>query len=53
MRSRPEESEETIMDQKTLQLIEYPKVLQQLADYAAFNASTEIALALLPSSELD
>jgi DNA mismatch repair protein MutS2 len=53
MWSRPEESEETIMDQKTLQLIEYPKVLQQLADYAAFNASAEIALALQPSSMLE
>ena len=41
------------MDTKTLTLIEYPRILEKLADYAAFGASAELALALQPSSDLD
>ncbi|MCD4752175.1 MAG: endonuclease MutS2 [Anaerolineaceae bacterium] len=40
------------MDQKTLTLIEYPKILEKLADYAAFGTSAELALTLRPADEL-
>lgn len=40
------------MDGKTLQLIEYPKVLERLAGYAAFSVSAEQARQLQPQNEL-
>jgi len=43
----------TEMDQKTLKLIEYPKILKKLAGYAAFGASADLALALQPSGDLN
>ncbi|MCL4540948.1 MAG: endonuclease MutS2, partial [Chloroflexi bacterium] len=39
------------MDRKSLEVLELPKVLKQLADYTAFSASRELALALSPSSD--
>ncbi len=43
---------DTKMDAKTLQTLEFPKVLERLAGYCAFNASAEKARALLPSTNL-
>ena len=40
------------MDQKTLTLVEYPKILNKLAEYAAFGTSADLALALQPSDNL-
>jgi DNA mismatch repair protein MutS2 len=40
------------MDEKPLAVLEYGKVLERLAAYAAFSASAELALALHPSSDL-
>jgi DNA mismatch repair protein MutS2 len=40
------------MDEKTLKTLEYPKILERLAEYCAFNASAEKARALLPTSDL-
>jgi DNA mismatch repair protein MutS2 len=41
------------MDEKTLQTLEFPKILERLAGYAAFSASAALARALLPTNELD
>jgi DNA mismatch repair protein MutS2 len=38
------------MDAKTLQVLEYPKVLERLAACTSFSASTELARALKPST---
>jgi DNA mismatch repair protein MutS2 len=40
------------MDEKTLQVLEYPKILERLAGYAAFSASAELARALTPADNL-
>ncbi|OJX48217.1 MAG: hypothetical protein BGO78_13175 [Chloroflexi bacterium 44-23] len=40
------------MDQKTLNLLEFDKVLEKLASYAAFSASADLARNLRPSNEL-
>jgi DNA mismatch repair protein MutS2 len=40
------------MDEKTLQTLEYPKILQLLAEHAAFEPSAEKAKALRPSNDL-
>ncbi|MBN2044015.1 MAG: endonuclease MutS2 [Anaerolineales bacterium] len=40
------------MDEKTLQTLEYPKILERLAGYCAFNASAEKARALRPTADL-
>jgi len=40
------------MDQKTLFTLEYDKVLEKLADYAAFSASADLARNLRPSDQL-
>ena len=50
---REERKHPNIMDQKTLNLIEYPKILEKLSGYAAFSTSAELALALQPSTELE
>jgi DNA mismatch repair protein MutS2 len=41
------------MDEKTLAILEFPKVLQRLADYAAFSASGELARTLRPSVDME
>ncbi len=41
------------MDEKTLNTLEYWKVLERLAGYAAFSASAELARALRPVRDLD
>jgi DNA mismatch repair protein MutS2 len=41
------------MDEKSLQTLEFSKVLERLAGYAAFSASAELARALRPTSELE
>ena len=41
------------MHQKTLELIEYPKIKERLADYAAFGASAELALSLQPGNDVE
>lgn len=41
------------MDSKTLSVLEYPKVLQQLAAHCDFSASRELALALRPTDSLE
>jgi DNA mismatch repair protein MutS2 len=41
------------MDEKTLTILEYPKILERLADYASFSASMELARALKPTDNLD
>jgi DNA mismatch repair protein MutS2 len=41
------------MDEKTLQILEYPKILERLAAYAAFPASAEKARRLRPTSDLE
>jgi DNA mismatch repair protein MutS2 len=40
------------MDEKPLAVLEYGKVLERLAAYAAFSTSAELALGLHPSSDL-
>ncbi|MFM8322077.1 MAG: endonuclease MutS2, partial [Chloroflexota bacterium] len=40
------------MDEKTLAILEFPKILERLAGYCAFSASQEMALALRPSTDL-
>jgi len=40
------------MNQKTLQTLEFPKILEQLAGYTAFAASHELARALHPTTDL-
>ena len=41
------------MDEKTLATLEFPKVLEKLAGYAAFSASAALARALRPTTRLD
>jgi DNA mismatch repair protein MutS2 len=41
------------MDEKTLRTLEYDRILERLADYAAFAVSKEKALALKPITDLD
>lgn len=41
------------MDSKTLSVLEYPKVLQQLAAHCDFSASRELALTLQPSGSIE
>ena len=41
------------MDEKTLLTLEYPKILERLAAYAAFSASAELACALRPVAKLE
>ena len=41
------------MDAKSLQTLEYPKVLDRLAHYAAFSVSAELAHALRPTTDLE
>jgi DNA mismatch repair protein MutS2 len=41
------------MDAKTLQVLEYPKILERLAGYTSFSASTELARALKPSTKYE
>ena len=40
------------MDEKTFETLEYPKILQRIAEHTAFNPSTEKAAALRPTSDL-
>lgn len=41
------------MDEKTLRTLEFPKVVEKLAEFAAFSASAELARALAPVASLD
>jgi DNA mismatch repair protein MutS2 len=41
------------MDEKTLNTLEYPKILERLTAYCAFNASEEKIRALKPTSDLN
>jgi DNA mismatch repair protein MutS2 len=41
------------MDEKTLNTLEFPKILDRLAGYAAFSASAELARALRPTNDLE
>jgi DNA mismatch repair protein MutS2 len=41
------------MDEKTLKMLEFPKVVEKLANYAAFSASHDLALALKPAKNLE
>ena len=41
------------MDEKTLVTLEYPKILERLAAYAAFSASAELARSLRPVMHLE
>jgi dsDNA-specific endonuclease/ATPase MutS2 len=41
------------MDEKTLKTLEFPKVIEKLAEYAAFSASADLARALQPAATLD
>ena len=41
------------MDEKTLHTLEYPKMLERLAAYAAFSASAELARSLHPANKLE
>jgi DNA mismatch repair protein MutS2 len=41
------------MDEKTLKTLEFPKVIEKLAEFAAFSASAELARALIPAPTLD
>jgi DNA mismatch repair protein MutS2 len=41
------------MDEKTLRMLEFPKVVARLAGYAAFSASTDLALNLKPTRTLE
>ena len=40
------------MDDKTLQILEYPKILERVADYASFSPTAEKAKLLRPTSDL-
>jgi DNA mismatch repair protein MutS2 len=40
------------MNEKTLRVLEYPKVLEKLASYTSFNAGRELAQNLTPSNDL-
>jgi len=41
------------MDEKTLTTLEYPKILERLAGYAAFSASAALARELRPTNDLE
>lgn len=41
------------MDEKTLRTLEFPKVVEKLADFAAFSASAELARSLVPVASLE
>lgn len=41
------------MDEKTLKTLEFPKVIDRLAGYAAFSASADLARALVPAASLE
>ncbi len=41
------------MDEKTLNTLEYLKILDRLAAYAAFSASADLILSLRPVNDLD
>jgi DNA mismatch repair protein MutS2 len=41
------------MDEKTLNTLDFPKILGRLADYASFSASADLARALRPVTDLD
>ena len=41
------------MDEKTLNTLEYPKILDRLAGYAAFSASADLARALRPTNDVE
>ncbi len=41
------------MDEKTLKMLEFPKVVEKLAAYAAFSASSALARALTPAKTLE
>ena len=41
------------MDEKTLLMLEFPKILERLAGYTAFSASGELARALTPTIDLE
>jgi DNA mismatch repair protein MutS2 len=41
------------MDEKTIINLEYPKILERLAGYAAFSASADLARELRPATEYD
>jgi DNA mismatch repair protein MutS2 len=41
------------MDEKTIKTLEFHKILEQLAGYAAFSASAELIRGLRPTSDLD
>ena len=41
------------MDEKTLTLLEFPKVLERLAGYTAFAASAELARSLRPTTDIE
>ncbi len=41
------------MDPKTLTMLEYPKILARLAEFCAFSASAELALALQPAADVE
>ncbi len=43
----------TIMHEKSIQTLEYPKILEKVAREAAFSASKELVMALEPTPELD
>jgi DNA mismatch repair protein MutS2 len=40
------------MNPRTLRVLEYPKILERLAQYCAFSGGAELAAALLPSDDL-
>jgi len=40
------------MDRKSLNVLEFPKILEQLSEYTAFGASTALARALRPTNNL-
>lgn len=42
----------TRMDAHSLATLEYPRILQQLADYAAFSASHALVMALRPAADI-
>ena len=41
------------MDEKTIATLEFPKILERLAEYCAFSASAELVRALRPTGDLD
>jgi DNA mismatch repair protein MutS2 len=41
------------MDEKTLLMLEFPKILERLANYASFSASADLAHSLRPVTDMD